>query len=231
MKLFQTSLIASSLALASVAANAADSNMYAVLGMQQSTLDENVSLLSDLGVSVDDNDLGTTFSLGYRLNDFLSFELGYLDLGDILSASYSERVTTSSGSRTLGGDTYTWSNNLEVGGSANINVDGYTFAALFKESLNNDIDIFAKAGIYNWDAKATITAGVTAGTFTKNGVNIAQETVTGDADGTDWFWGLGASYKIDEETALRAEYNRYTLKAFDESGDVESYGLSLVINF
>jgi OOP family OmpA-OmpF porin len=234
MKKFYLAPIASALVLSSSAAiaNGHMDKLYGVIGYQQTELDENTSILSNVGVSVDDNDSGFNFGIGYEVNEFFSIEAGYVDLGSLLTASGSASAGGTAGSGTLGGYNYSYTSNLAATATATVDVDGWTLGGVFKYPATEQLDLFAKAGLFNWDGTGSASATITTGTLTVDGSNYTgTHSVGGEIDGTDAFYGVGLSYDVNDSIAIRADYTRYKFDAYNTTVDADAFGAALVAKF
>ncbi|MDO6561816.1 porin family protein [Amphritea sp. 1_MG-2023] len=138
--------------------------------------------LNSLGFSVkDDSDQGFKVFGGYRFNKNIAVEGYYADLGD-----------------------------LELtGGSVNVDaaIDGYGVSLVGLLPVTEQVDLFAKVGMFHWSNDVSSNVGVSGGD-----------------DGTDGSYGLGVAYTMDSVT-FRAEFERYDLGDVDV--DLISAGLAL----
>ena len=218
-------------------ANDADTGFYGVFGMQQSETKNDLSVLTELGVAVDKKDNGYNFNVGYKLNKNVAFEFGYVDFGDMLTVGTDYTAAQHGAiSYTYDGNTYA----LATGAAGNItlkeDIDAFTLAAVFTQDVTDEFDVFGKAGFFRWDANATATITNTSGTAANlklNGSNATgnQVSISESASGTDFFWGVGASYDIDENMAVRADFTRYKLESYGENQKIDSIGAALVVKF
>jgi OOP family OmpA-OmpF porin len=123
---------------------------------------------------VDGKDSGMKFFGGYQFNQNLAVELAYVDLG---KATYSG---TFGGSPVTGGSVKTSGLNASVVGTL---------------PLNPSFSLFAKAGLFTWEAKARDTTG---------GVPFS-----GKEDGGDLSFGFGGAYNVTKNFSLRAEWEHF----------------------
>jgi OOP family OmpA-OmpF porin len=149
-----------------------------------STAEVDATLLSDFGItatsSADDSGKGLKLFAGYRLNQNWAVEGGYADLGE---ATWNSIVTApSSGTVSISWKAEAWS-----------------LAAIGILPVSDQFEIFGKVGgfFYNADASATATGG---------GVAAAGSE---DDDGAGWLVGVGASYSLTKNIAVRAEWEGY----------------------
>jgi hypothetical protein len=157
---------------APAAAIAADNGFYLGGSVGQTTTDF-PGELSDL---IDDEDQGYKIVAGYRLLDWFGVEASYVDLGEV-----TQRVDFPDLSDFR----------LEQKG-----VDA--FAVLFAELAT--FDLFAKAGLVQWDAEASFSS--------------IFGNVSASEDGTDFAWGVGAQARLGS-FAVRAEYERFEIDETD----------------
>jgi OOP family OmpA-OmpF porin len=123
---------------------------------------------------VDGKDSGMKFFGGYQFNQNLAVEVAYVDLG---KATYSG---TFSGSPVTGGT---------------VKTTGFNASAVGTLPLNPSFSLFAKAGIYTWEAKASdVTGGV---------------PFSGKDDGADLSFGFGGAYNLTKNFSLRAEWEQF----------------------
>lgn len=92
----------------------------------------------------------------------------------------------------------------DVTGSASSDISGFTADVVLAWPLADRFDVFAKAGLVFWDAdlKANVTS---VGDF------------SGDDDGTDIKFGLGARYAFTDQMSLRLEWERYNNVSFNKN--------------
>ena len=229
--------LAATLALSTGSAFADESGFYGVIGLNKNETKNDLQVLKDIGLSVDKKDNGYNFNVGYQLNKNVAFEFGYIDFGDMLTVGADYTAAQHGAvSYTYNGNTYA----LATGAAGNVTlkeeIDAFTLAAIFTQDVTEDFDVFGKAGFFRWDASATATITNTSGTasnLTLNGSNATnnQVSISESANGTDFFWGVGASYDIDENMALRADYTRYKLESYGENQKIDSIGAALVVKF
>ncbi len=207
-------------------------DLYGIIGMQNSEVDADTSALSDAGLSIDDNDASYNFGIGYQVNDTVSIEAGYMDMGTPLTASGSYSAT-SAGSGTYGTSTYSYTENAAGTVNADADADGWTLGAVFNMPVTPQIDLLAKAGYYFWDADVTATGTVTgAGSVTIDGTTYsaggtASISASSSKSGEDLYYGIGGSYKLDDNYTVRGDYTRY--EVWDQ--DVDVIGAALLVKF
>jgi len=204
--------------------------LYGVVGFQNSELDADTSALTEIGISVSDDDNGFNLGVGYQVNDFFAVELGYMDMGKVLSASTGTLSVSGAGSTNLGGNSISWTSNLAGSADASADADGWTLAGVFTMPISDKFDAYGKVGLYNWDASARLTGTISAGTLTVNGTaytSATYEIASVSDDGTDPFYGIGLKYNINDKFAVRADYTQY--EVWDE--DIDVMGAALLVKF
>ncbi len=97
---------------------------------------------------------------------------------------------------------------VDLGTFANgqLNQDGITFEVVGYLPLNPDIDLFGRAGIYDWE--------VSNGFISRNG--------------TEPTFGFGVNVQLDHSLSVRGEYQIFTEV---DGGDVDMYSASLSFHF
>ena len=162
---------------------------YLGLSAGESQLDDVCDDIENaVGAAADCDDTDTAGKVfgGWKLTDWFGLEASYVDLGEA---------------------------EVEVlGTSAGIEADGFGLSAVGFLPLNENFDLFAKAGAYNWDVETTGTSALAAG--------------LDDDSGTDATYGVGARLGLNENVALRAELERYEIEDYDV--DVASVGIEFM---
>jgi OOP family OmpA-OmpF porin len=97
-----------------------------------------------------------------------------------------------------------------TGGS--VDTSGFNFSAVGTLPLNPSFELFGKLGIFFWDAKASDTTG---------GLPFS-----GKDDGTDVSFGIGASYNINRNFSVRAEWEQ-----FEAVDSISLLSLGIVFKF
>lgn len=97
-----------------------------------------------------------------------------------------------------------------TGGS--VDTTGFNFSAVGTLPLNPSFELFGKVGLFAWEAQARDTTG---------GVPFS-----GKDDGADLSFGIGASYNINKNLSVRAEWEQF--KAVDT---ISLLSLGIVFKF
>ena len=141
--------------------------------------------------SVDGKGTGYKIFGGYQFNQNFGAELAWVDLG---KASYSG---TFLGAPVTGGTVKTSGLNISVVGTL---------------PLSSGFALFAKAGLFSWEAKANDTTGGFPFSGTDNGGDVS--------------FGIGASYNFTKNFGVRAEWER-----FKAVGDIDLLSVGVVYKF
>lgn len=200
---FINTVVFTSLIGACSIANAADLKWYAGAGVGSSSIDTGVSALTGTA-SLDEDDTGFKLFGGYRLTKNISIEGFYSDFGEA-------SLTGNNGDTfTYGGAVYTFTaNNVKVTAEGT----ALGVAGVFNMPLSKDFSAHAKLGLMHWDADGTVTAD-------------AGSAALSD-DGTDIYYGLGATYNFTKNIGVAVELERYD---FDNE-DVDLISANFVYSF
>lgn len=158
-------------------------DFYVGIGAGEAKFKDSCSGLDDIGVvnSCDDNDTAWKLYGGYQFNSNFAVEAFYADFGE-----NSATVTVSG---------------TPVTATAEVSSLGIVGVGILPVSDN--IDLFAKVGLYRWDADVKSTVGF-----------------SDDDDGVDVMFGLGASYAVTEHLKARVEWEHFS--------DVDADGIQLL---
>lgn len=101
---------------------------------------------------------------------------------------------------------------IDVGGftsDISLKADGYTLGLIGGVPVSESFSLFGRGGAFFWDADARI-----------DDIRVAFP------DDTDWYYGAGADFKVNERFSLIGDWTRYE---FDTSeSDVISIGFKFV---
>lgn len=90
-----------------------------------------------------------------------------------------------------------------------INATGLTVGALVKAPVSQNLDFFLKLGLNSWDAE-----------LTEDGFGVLATD-----DGTDTFYGIGATLYMNNNISLGARYNVYDF----DGDDVTMFSINLFV--
>lgn len=199
------SLLAATAVMGQDVAQAADTGWYVGGGAGQSSFDisgsELDALLADDGItattSVDDSDTAWKLFGGYRMHPNFGVEIAYVDYGTLATRS---TVTAPSA------------------GTVNIDMDmtAWTFDAAAFLPLGDGLELFGKAGVALWDIDAGVSGTGGGGAFSGSA----------DDDGSDFHFGVGASYALTDNFRIRAEWER-----INADDDLDGWTVSAVLGF
>lgn len=201
MNTFSKSLIAIGM-LSAVSVTHASQGFYVGLNVGQAKYDaviEDFSGLQDGSItsaSLDDSDTSLSLILGYKINPNFAIEGGYIDLGELTVNA------TSNGAGFL----------YAAGPvTAKVEANGLFFDAKGILPLNEKFSLYGKLGLLMWDEEGTLSD--------------STGSISVDDDGTDMFFGLGASFNVSEKISLNADFSRYQVDEDSTDVDVLSVGI------
>lgn len=150
--------------------------------------------------------------VGYRFNNWVAAEIGYVDLGEFL---YSLPGTIS-GEYVFPCDTCGPDNGPGIGTrdlvggferATQITSSGITASVLGMLPLGPRFDLHLRGGIYYADTRVTNRLRYFDALEQSDVFNLFHRRV--DASETELFAGIGAAWNINESFALRVEYQKY----------------------
>lgn len=152
--------------------------------------------------SLDEDDSGFKLFGGHQMNDNLAIEGFYADLGE----------ATVSGDA---GDTFIYGGILYqfLVNNGKLAYEGTVLGAnaLLSLPVSDSFSLFGKLGMALWEVDVTAS-----------GSGISSSSASDD--GTDFFYGVGASYRFNQDWSVRGEYDMYN---FDD-GDVDMLSVNIV---
>ena len=203
--------LAAVLAMGAASANAGPFYVDAHLGQTSADLPTYTN------ITLDNEDSTYSLNLGYRINDMFSFEGGYTKLGKTTYTTPAISTSTSAF-----GSTLTLTNAVI---QESLDVDGYTLGLAMDFPASAQIDITGRVGYISWEVAHKVA--LTSGTFTYGGTNYTGSVDLPNIDGTDLYWGLGASYKFSKEMRAGVNFTRYDIGGVD----VDTWTANLRYNF
>lgn len=213
-KQINTTIAALFLATASMTSMATEvGGTYVTAGLMNVSTDE-LDVLAASGVTIDSDDTTFTFGVGYQVDENLSLE------ASVIGEAEASATLSGSQSGTLNGKSYSVSGAITIKSETDTS---YALGMKYASAVNDNLDIYGKAGLLFWDLKGVVSA---SGTLTYDGSSYSGSTTAQfyQNDGNDPYFGIGASYKLDQATSLDLDY----LKMEVDDGDVN--GLSLMVS-
>jgi len=203
----------------SLSANAAENNFYIDAGLANLEVDLGVSEWSTTNATLttDENDNAPMIVAGYRLDDNVSLEGGVLGSAD---ASVS---VTANFNGTIYGTAVVANGTVTAKAEAN---PSYMLGAAYKMPLSDQFSIDARAGMLWWDVDYKASANVSA---TIGGTSYAASAsgTLASRDGSDPYFGLGATYDFTDDVAVKANLFRTEI----DGADIDAAALSLSMKF
>lgn len=164
------------LCAATLAQAQAQDGLYIGASAGMSDIDQSIAETLISSGSVDGKDSGTKIYGGYRFGPNFALELAFVDLG---KASYS-------------GDFF----GAPVA-NGKVKVSGFNTSAVALWPVNTSFELFAKAGAFAWEAKASDMTG---------GAPFAAKW-----DDVGLSLGFGANYHFSKNVAARLEWEHFDL--------------------
>lgn len=187
--------------LATTTAMAAGKNSYAYEGISltRTTAPDGCDAINHYasltGRSCNDTSTRWKVYAGLRLNRHTGLELAYADLG---RATANSEVTSGKYSG--------------LKGTGRAKASGFGLSAVGYLPMNDEFELFAKAGAFRWRNKLSYSAAGESVDFSESGVSFAA--------------GVGANYFFTEEIGLRAEYE--VIKGVGDKGDFSGADVHLM---
>lgn len=177
----------------------AQGDWYAGAGFGSTSTDTGITAGT---ATLDEDDSGFKLFAGKKLNNNISIEGVYADMGE----------ATLTGDN---GDTFTIGNTIYqfIVNNGELAVEGSVIgaSAVYSHNLNDAFSIHGKLGMAFWEVDATVTG---------SGINSS----TSSDDGFDLFYGVGVDYRINDGWSVRADYEIYNI----EEGDADMLSASIV---
>jgi len=203
----QLFLITFSAVVGVASAQAADTGFYVGGSFGQSKvndfngadIDAELSLLGlTSSTSTDDTDTGWKAFAGYRFMKYLAVEGAYTNFGEATANS----IVTAPSAGVV---------------NTTLESDAWTLSALGILPLGDRFSLFGRVGVNFWNIDVSATGTGSGGTA----------TASDSDDGTDWVYGVGATYSLTKNLGVRGEWERYD---FDD-GDVDLLSAGISWNF
>jgi hypothetical protein len=215
----KTLLAFTALSTLSLSVSASDNNFYIDAGLANLEVDLGISEWSSTNatLTVDEKDNAPLIMAGYRLDDNVSLEGGVLGSAD---ASVS---VTANFNGTVYGTAVVANGTVTAKAEAN---PSYMLGAAYKMPLSDDFSIDARAGMLWWDVDYKGSANVSA---TIGGASYAAgaSATLASRDGSDPYFGLGATYDVSDDVAVKANLFRTEI----DGADIDAAALSVSMTF
>ena len=180
----------------------AQERVYLGVGVGQSDIDDDITGPGrfvdaiDTGLvtstaEVDGTDTGLKIFVGYRFHRNFAAELAYVDLGKL---SYRDPAFFTEDGR--------------------VEVTGVNASLVAMHAAGPKLELFAKAGVFAWEAKASDVFG-------------GNPFDWGKIDGTHLSLGLGANYHFSSKLGARLEWERFDL----DKDEASLLSASLIVKF
>lgn len=147
-----------------------------------------IGLGSANDVVLEQNSTGAKFFGGYNFNRYFGLELAYVDLGNNYTDYYGNSFTQ----------------------------DGFSYQLAGYLPISPTIDLFAKAGMYNWT--------VSSNYYYYYGYTYYYASESG----SDPAYSLGITSQLNRQVSVRGEYEKFTNIA---GGDVNMVSVSVTYHF
>ena len=161
----------------------AAADLYVGFGSGRTNMDDHIAGSTD---ELNADETSEQFFFGLELGRHASLEFGRIDFGVL------EDTITIGGLPT----------------PTQFTADGRVISLMFRDEITDDLSLFLRAGVVDWDTKTDLNSGATV-TY---------------ASGQNGVFGFGATFRASDHLTLRAEYTQY------EVGDVDlmvpSFGIS-----
>jgi opacity protein-like surface antigen len=162
------------------------------------------------GTVVDERSFGAKVYAGYQFNKYFALEGGFADFNDVKATVH---YTTAPAPR--GQSCFKAEN------------DAWMLAAMGILPVTDKTSVFAKLGASNWSSKQQVTS-VNLNAMPQLITNPGFPQGHSMTRGVDPYYGLGASYALLDNVALRAEWERFKFDApYIDHVDLMTAGVSL----
>jgi opacity protein-like surface antigen len=171
----------------------------------------------DINVSVDDADAAGRLSGGFQVNEFFAIE------GSISNSTEGGVTVTGDFDRIVNGQ------RLVFDGTASIDAEAdplIFLGAKFSYPIVERFKVDAIIGQVWWDVAFEGAAQV-SGTYGGDSFSIGERVSLGSNDGSDVYYGFGASYAITDQISANAEL----FQAKIDDTDVDAYSAGLTYRF
>lgn len=158
--------------------------------------------VTNISSNLDEKDTGYSLYAGMPINENLDIEVSYQDFGEASLSGVSGNQFK------IGSTTYQFTTTATL----SLSGDSYGIAAKPKYKINDNITVYGKLGLHNWESEFKVNSGT-------GSANISE-------DGTDIFYGAGIQVAYNNLTA-RVGYTIFDL----DGEDVDSISAGLAFKF
>lgn len=157
--------------------------------------------LPQVAESADTKSTGWKVFAGFRFNEYVAAEVGYVDLGKF-------KYNYNGGGAGMAGLDYT--------------VSGFTLSGIGAFPVSEDFSLFGRVGVFGSSTKLTLgsASGLVGTNLANAGITVGSSDT---ADKTTLYFGVGAQYDFTRHLAARVEYENY-----GEVGDSNDTGRATV---
>lgn len=202
IKISLSLLLSFILTIAYIPIYAAPGSVYVGAGYGTTSADTGVTAIT---ATLDEDDSGFKLFVGRKMDKYFAIEGFYADFGE---ASLTGNT----------GDTFIIDGFVFAFGIDNAAIiseaTAIGFNGLFSLPITDKFSVFGKLGLIRWDYE-----------ITASGSGVPSQTTSDD--GTDSFFGFGASYKINDDWSIRGDYDLYEI----DDGDVDMLSLNIIKSF
>jgi hypothetical protein len=109
--------------------------------------------------------------------------------------------------------------------TASAEVDGFYLGPVFRFPLGDKMEVLGRVGAYFWQVDTTASA---SGSLTYAGTTyVGSATANASDDGTDAYFGVGVSYKLNDRIQLGVDWTRFDI----DGVDVDNFGARVKVGF
>lgn len=159
----------------------------------------------DVESTLDDSDKGWGLQVGYRWGRYIAAEVGYVDLGE---ARYESQLQFQAVPSQPSGV-------IVTDADIRFQSTGPTVSLLGMFPINEQFDLHARAGLYFGDTRARVRSVIVVPQNVP-GAAVSREV---KSSSSDLFFGVGATWNINDSYSVRVEYQR-----FADVGDSDEIG-------
>jgi len=216
--------------------NAAESNWYMGAGVGATEIESDIVLYTILNprhLKLKERDTGFKVFGGYKINDFFSFELSYIDFGKLeISASSGAVIKT---------EEVLWEFTQD-GSRFEVDYSTIAFDAIVSLPLKkittkkflNRLTPYGKFGVHYWSVHKFLSSGSinyyqTLSVITGAPANPTVHNIK-DENGFGWLYGTGIACTVNEKMSLILGWEWYSVDG-DMVADSDFIFLSVVYNF